>query len=240
VLFLSAVGAALTAYQAALTAGLQHSTPSEQDILSVLRSRDELQAALAANAEVNGHQLHAIHTLDRQLKGQAVAWAQVLDFSTYRQSFSPKSAEQWWWWLDQAAYAYDWVFQGLTTLSWATSIGLLVTISGRFLFGGAGVGGISAIALSNLIALLKARSDLTAAGNAGFKQFLEGVKVPPLWRSRVRFGSTALLTLVLVGFWFSLPPLSRWYNAQGQGQQDAGEVRVSGAKLQPGDFSESR
>ena len=101
--------------------------------------------------------------------------AQV-DFAAYRDSF-PKLPEQSWWFLDKAVKApkkhpTDWVFKGATTLAWAISIGLLVNISGRFLLGGAGVAGLSAIALSNLLMLLKARSDLTAAGNAVLESHL--------------------------------------------------------------------
>ena len=116
------------------------------------------------------------------------------------------------------------MFKGATTLAWAISIGLLINISGRFLLGGAGVAGLSAIAFSNLLTLLKARSDLTDAGNEGVQLLFKRFKLSKPEQIRFRFGSTALLTSGLFAFWLTLPMLSRYYNSRGLTQRGEGKL----------------
>ncbi|WP_190707710.1 tetratricopeptide repeat protein [Nodosilinea sp. FACHB-141] len=197
-------------------------------MLKVLNARDVLYVGIEQSPPPKPHLLSEIHALDRQLKDQAAVMAEQLNFSTYRQSFS-KSPEQWWWFLDEtlkvpSSNPDDWVFKGLTTLTWAIIVGLLINISGRFLLGGAGVAGLSAIALSNLLTLLQARSDLTDAGGEGVQFFFDRFKVSNPWRLRAKFGTTALLAGVLFAFWLALPSISRQYNQRGQTAQEAGKL----------------
>ncbi len=222
------LGALLTAYREALSPFLTEQSPQEQHVLTVLNARDVLHVELAQSPPPKAHLLSEIHALDRQLEDQAVVMAEQLNFSTYRQSF-PKPPEQWWWFLDEKlktpkTHPSDWVFKGATTLAWAISIGLLLNISGRFLLGGAGVVGLSAIALSNLLTLLKARSDLTDAGSEGVQVFFDRFKVSNPWRLRAQFGTTALLAGSLFAFWLALPSISRQYNERGQTAQQAGKL----------------
>lgn len=223
-----ALGAALTAYRNALASFGNEQSTGEQQVLTVLNARDVLHTVLEQSLAPKAHLLSEIHTLDRQLNDQALAMAEQFNFNSYRHSF-PKQPEQWWWFLDETvkppdSNPDDWVFKGLTTLTWAISIGLLINISGRFLLGGAGVAGLSAIALSNLLTLLKARSDLTDAGSEGAQVFFDRFKVSPPWRLRTKFGTTALLTGALFAFWLALPSLSRQYNQRGQVAQQGGKL----------------
>jgi len=187
------LGGALSAYRQALASLSQSSAMDEAQALAVLTARDLLQSALHQSPHPGPHRLVEIHKLDQQLREQGPALVKALDFSDYRKSF-PRPVESWWWFLDQRLavakpHPTDWLFKGATTLAWAVSIGLLVTISGRFLLGGAGVAGLSAIALSNLLTLLKARSDLTEAGNEGAQWLFDRFRLSPSWRLRTRFGS---------------------------------------------------
>ncbi|WP_204139940.1 tetratricopeptide repeat protein [Halomicronema sp. CCY15110] len=196
--------------------------------MEILDARDRLYAALAQSPSPGTYLLQEIHILDRQLKEHAGTLVAQIDFAAYRESF-PKLPEQWWWFLDDAVKApkehpADWVFKGATTLAWAISIGLLVNISGRFLLGGAGVAGLSAIALSNLLTLLKARSDLTDAGNEGVHLLFERFELSNPQRLRFRFGTTALLAGALFVFWLTLPTIARRYNARGVALHDAGKL----------------
>lgn len=206
----------------------QRKTIKEADILKILNARDVLYTALTQSSPPGTYLLSEILTLDHQLRDRADDIVPQFNFSAYRQSF-PKSPEQWWWFLDELlqppdSKPDDWLFKGLTTLAWAISIGLLVSISARFLLGGAGVAGLSAVALSNLLTLLKARSDLTDAGKEGVQVFFDRFEVPKPWRLRVKFGSTALLMGCLFIFWLALPSISRLYNQRGQSAQKVGKL----------------
>ena len=223
-----ALGAALTAYRKALDPWLTGQAASESQVLMVLNARETLHTALLQSPPPTTYLLSEIHVLDRQLQEHAAALAAQFDFSSYRHSF-PKTSEQWWWRLDETlqppeTHPSDWVFKGVTALAWAISIGLLVNITGRFLLGGAGVAGLSAIALSNLLTLLKARSDLTDASNEGAQQLFDRLKLSNPRRIRIRFGTTASLIGALFVFWLALPIISRRYNHQGQLAQAEGNL----------------
>lgn len=222
------LGNALSAYRQALASLSQGSAMDEAQALAVLTARDVLQSALHQSPQPGPHRLAEVRRLDQQLKGQGAALVKALDFRGYRQSF-PRPAESWWWFLDERLqvakpHPTDWLVKGATTLAWAVSIGLLVTISGRFLLGGAGVAGLSAIALSNLLTLLKARSDLTEAGNEGAQWLFDRFRLSPSWRLRTRFGTTVLLAAALFAFWLALPSLSRQANRRGQVAQFEGKL----------------
>lgn len=219
-----ALGTALTAYRKALDPLQTGQAADESQVLTVLNARDRLHTALLQSPPPATYLLSEIHVLDRQLQEHATALAAQLDFSAYRHSF-PKTSEQWWWRLDETLkFPSDWVFKGATALAWAISIGLLVNITGRFLLGGAGVAGLSAIALSNLLTLLKARTDLTDAGKEGAQLLFDRFKLSKPWQIRTRFGTTALLAGALFVFWLALPTISRQYNQRGQQAQREGKL----------------
>jgi tetratricopeptide (TPR) repeat protein len=221
-----ALGAALTAYRNALFPILQKQSSGAESVLEILNARDRLHAALAQSPAPGTYWLQEIQTLDRQLQEHAGPLVAQIDLAAYRNSF-PKSPEQWWWFLDDALKTpskqpSDWIFKGAITLAWAISIGLLVDISGRFLLGGAGVLGLSAVALSNLLTLLKARSDLTEAGNEGVQLLFERFELSKPQQLRFRFGTTMLLAGALFAFWLALPTIARYYNSRGQRLQADG------------------
>ena len=217
---------AFTDYKATLSPWLKGESGDALQVLMVLRSRDHLHTVLQQHPTPNAHILQEIQTLDSQLQKQAPQVAALLDLKEYRKSF-PKTSEQWWWSLDEQtthrSNRYDWVFKGLTVGTWALILGLLGNISGKFLLGGAGVAGLSAVALSSLITLVKARNDLTDASRQGFEALLAKL-LPDHWHEEAKFGSTALLASTLVAFWLALPLLSSRYDQRGQIAQDAGDL----------------
>jgi len=217
---------ALSDYQAALTPWLEGRAGDGSQVLAVLKSRDVLHAALQQHPTPAVHILEEIQTLDSQLQQQAPQLGDLLPLKDYRKSF-PKSAEQWWWSLDEQivhrANRYDWVFKGLTVGAWALSLGLLVNITGRFLLGGAGVVGLSAVALSNLLTLIQARNDLSDASRQGFEKLLAKL-MPSHWPEEAKFGSTVILASGLFAFWLALPNISSHYSQRGQLAQEEGNL----------------
>jgi tetratricopeptide (TPR) repeat protein len=113
-------------------------------------------------------------------------------------------------------------------LVWTLSLGLLGDIVRRFFLGGPGVAGVSAIALSSLLTLLNARSELTDAGQEGFDDLLKTLGVPPYWQEEAKLGATGVLALLLAGLWLSLPALSNRYNRLGS--EDAAAGRLGSAQ----------
>ncbi|MCG8364571.1 MAG: tetratricopeptide repeat protein [Pseudanabaenales cyanobacterium] len=191
----------------------------EQQGLTVLRAREALQAALERSPIPDVYSLRRLQWLDHFLLLQANALARVVDFRRYRQSLFPP-ADHWWWRLDSHLPRHrqdrcDWLFRGAGVLLWTVGLGLLGDISRRFFLGGPGVAGVSAIAFSGLLTLLNARSELTAAGRAGFDHLLESLRVPQKWQYEAKLGATGLLSMFLLSFWLSLPTLSNLYNQWG-------------------------
>ncbi|MCG8366189.1 MAG: tetratricopeptide repeat protein [Pseudanabaenales cyanobacterium] len=221
-----AIRQALTEYQSALAPWLQEETVDAQKVLAVLKARDALHTALSQHPTPGIYTLEDIQGLDQQLKKQAARMADLLDFEAYRQSF-PKASGQWWWSLDELGGdprdRYDWLFKGLTIGGWTLSLALLVDISGRFLLGGAGVAGLSAVALSSLLTLIKARNDLSEASRQGFERVLAKF-FPGYWHEKVKFASTTVLAAALFAFWLALPAISIRYNQRGQLAQIEGNL----------------
>ncbi|MEM9447005.1 MAG: hypothetical protein AAGA75_00545 [Cyanobacteria bacterium P01_E01_bin.6] len=214
------LGAALTAYRAALKSEISE----PQHVLEILSARDRLHTALKDVPTPGNYLLTEIHSLDQVLNNKATALISTLDFSTYRKSF-PKSSEQWWWFLDESLKPkYEWAWKGFITLLWAINLGFLVNISGRFLLGGAGVAGLSAVALTNLLTLLKARNDVTNAGREGIQFLFDRFKIEKNQQLQAKFGTTALLTGGLCTFWLALPWISNIYNQRGLTAQQTGKL----------------
>ncbi|NES43553.1 tetratricopeptide repeat protein, partial [Moorena sp. SIO2C4] len=190
--------------------------------------------------------LECIHELDAQLQQHKQRIDQALELSTYRHSL-PTKPKGWWWYLDQQRPPhpldrYDWVFNGVTFAGWSVSLALLVNIVSRFLSGGPGVAGTSAIIVPTLITLLKAKSDLTEeeqkdndfseALKKCFEELLTRLKVPKFLHAETKFFSTLALVLGLLGFWSSLPKISVIYGQRGLEHYRAGELSSAEADYQ--------
>ena len=220
---------ALCAYEIALQDWDSHvaaQSATETQALTVLRSRAVLQIWIASAPPPGVYTLQQLQRLDQRLRQQASALSKVIDFPAYRQSLAPP-VEQWWWQLDRhlpRQHHDDWLYRGAGILVWTISLGLLGDLSRRVFLGGPGVAGVSAIAVSGLLTLLNARSELTAAGREGFEQLLERFGVPAHWREAAKLGASGLLALGLLGFWLLLPSLSGLYNHWGNQAVKAGRL----------------
>jgi tetratricopeptide (TPR) repeat protein len=219
----SAIGIALQTYQELLTACCETKQLEETQVLELLNARDRLHEAIGQTSPSLGQQ-QDIYALDLKLKTQSPRLIAHFDFKTYRQSLN-KTPEQWWWFLDTTyAHGSDWLFKAATVCLWATSWGLLVNISGRFLLGGAGLAGLSAVALSNLLPLLNTRSHLTTSGDEGIQLLFDRFRLSNSWQIRLRCTFALMLAAALFGALESLPKFSKYYNGQAQALQKAKQV----------------
>lgn len=220
---------ALQHYQTALNtweAQVAANSATLDHALAVLRRRDALQQTLPSLPSPGIYRLQQLQHLDQQLRQQGGAMTAVVDFAAYRRTVSPPETH-WWWYLDTLQPAHDrerldWLWRGTGVLVWTISLGLLGDISRRFLLGGPGVLGVSAIAFSSLLTLLNARSELVSAGQAGFDQLLEKLDIPAHWHEEAKLSTTGLLFLFLLGLWGALPNLSEHYNQVGMADNSAG------------------
>lgn len=207
-------------YQTSLESWCEQIDHTEQDVLQILKARDNLHQVLKELPPPITTTLIEIQILDKRLLQQAPKMSALLDFKAYRQGI-PISPEQWWWTLDEQGN--DWVFNGFTLATWTVSLALLIDISVRFLLGSSGVVGLSAVILPSLLTLVKARNDFTEAGQKSFQKLIDNI-LPSCNLSQAKFGCSVLLTLGLSGFWISLPSISRHYNHLGQTEQQFGQL----------------
>ena len=222
-----------TQYQAALQALAANHGLDPKEALAILCTRDALQLALAAKPELMAAQLQQIHHLDNQLRQHSQKIVKVLDLSVYCRSY-PAPPSSWWWRLDQMQPPhpldrFDWLVNGITLGSWTVSLALLFNIAGRFFSGGPDLVGAAAVIFSSLLALLKAKSDLTEPGQGGLDTLLKALKVPTTLQAEAKLGSTLVFLAGLLLFWQSLPRISDTYNRWGIDQYLAGQLNTAEA-----------
>lgn len=193
-----------------------------EQVLEVLSARDAVQLALKGATFIPTSRLKQVLELDAELRKQAVHINKVIkaeQFAQWRESTHPP-AEAWWWRLENLTPhhkwdRFDWLWKGLVVAGWTANLSLLINIATRFLSGGAGLLGASAVILPSILALLQASSELTQAGKQGFDKLLTKLNIPQHLHEEAKLGSTLLMTIFLLGFWLSLPSISQLYNRQG-------------------------
>lgn len=215
----SPTGAAFSQYRASLQPLAQSRPLTAAQALAILCARDALQQSLAAAPLLDAQRLQRLHELDAQLKRQGPRLERALKLASYRDSL-PAPPEGWWWYLDETRPPhpwdrFDWLFKGLTFGSWTATLALLVNLAGRFLSGGPDVAGAAAIILPSLLALLQARSELTATGQTAFEKLLQRLRLPTFLHVEAKLLSSLLLLAGLLVFWSRLPQISDLYNRRG-------------------------
>ncbi|MEB3162122.1 MAG: tetratricopeptide repeat protein, partial [Prochlorothrix sp.] len=219
---------ALEHYQQALHHWLQSQPPQALQGLALLQARDRLQHTLDQTPLADPQSLLILQDLDKTLEAQAQALDEVISFEQCRKTLLPP-IDRWWWFLDQTKPPhpldrFDWLFNTIGLGAWTVSLALLVDLSRRVFIGGSGVAGLSVLTLSSLVTLLKARSDLTEAGQQGFRTLLEKLGVKSYWQAEATCLTTTLLATALTALWLGLPDFSRSYNRLGRQAQHNGEL----------------
>jgi len=214
----SRLDAALNLYKSRLSA-LEESAPnfSKQQILDVLLSRDEVQAALAERNSDCSASLISINELDSRLKQCAERINQTINLTDWGTLLSPK-AEAWWWSLQPPsaqASEYDWLLSILSVSFLTISLGLVTNIAPRFLAGGPDVFGAVTVMGQSILTLLTAGSVLTKAGQEGIERLLTRLKRPKQYWLSISLSFSFLLLLALIGLRLSLPQIAITYNQRG-------------------------
>ncbi|WP_375478404.1 tetratricopeptide repeat protein [uncultured Nostoc sp.] len=221
-------------YKAAIDRLEKTDAINAEQVLDVLNARNAVQVAFKEATTIPTSRLKQVLELDAELRKQAQKITKVIkteQFAEWRESVHP-SAEAWWWKLENFAPVHkwdnlDWLWKGLTVAGWTANLSLLINIATRFLSGGAGLLGASAVILPSILALLQASSELTKAGKEGFEKLLTKLNIPQHLQEEAKFGSTLLMTGFLISFWLALPSISQLYNSQGKNNYDNGKLRAA-------------
>ena len=209
--------------------------PSAQQILIVLQIRDRLFYVLDDHPPISvGFQDQLAH-LDHELKQQANLIIETTDLDLLRESIHPPE-DAWWWFPENNLKPhirdrYDWAWRSGTVVGWTANLALLTDITTKFISGGLGFGGAGAIILPSLITLIKARGDLTEVGQESLRNIFKKLGVKSHWQEEVTTLSTWVLTLIIFGFWSSLPQISKLYNYLGFQAETAGDISTAEANF---------
>ncbi len=192
--------------------------PTTEEALAILCARDRVEQAIERGKLQTSQQLQQVYELDAQLQKNCEQICANLDLATYRNNLTETSLG-WWWYLETNYKPHhdrlDWLYRALSLVGWTVILALLVEIGSRFLRGGLGFSGALAVILPSLLTLIKARSEVTQAGQRAFTELLTRFNIPKHWHEEIKLGVTGLLLLGLLGLWFSLPAISDRYNQRG-------------------------
>lgn len=205
--------------------------PSKQQILDVLKTRDEVYTVLTDKNQTNKEILIKIIELDNRLKKQAGLITQIVQLSDWRASLHPP-AVAWWWFLEPPTNRWDrldWLWNALSITCITASISLVVDISSRFLTGTPDTFGAFTITTQSVLTLLAAGGALTKAGQEAIERILISLNIPKHFQNEVKCGFAVVLLLCLMGFRFLLPQIAVYYKKEGHREHDAG--RLSNAQL---------
>ena len=200
--------------------------PSAEQVLAVLKARDEVQAALVDKAGDRPENLIRVIELDRRLKRQSARVAQAVKLADWRASLQP-SDKAWWWFIEAPPGRwdrFDWLWTALTILCLTVSLGLVADITSRFLSGGPDTWAALTLVGQSVLTLLAAGGALTLAGQEAIKRMLVSLKIPTCFWHEVKLGLPVLLLAGLVRLRLSLPDIAIWYNDQGLQNYQAGQL----------------
>ena len=206
-------------YHAALQVLDSSEMLTEAQSIAILCARDAVYQSLIERVPVSSDYLLQVQSLDATLKSHRQRICSAIDLPTYR-SIHPDTSQRWWWHLDATPAIHrrdrgDWLFKFLTIASWTAILALLLNITNRFLSVGLGVTATMAVIFPSLLAFLKARSDLTAAGQKGLERLLTRIGIQKHWQTEAKFGLTLVLLGGIIGLWCSLPAIADFYNRRG-------------------------
>jgi tetratricopeptide (TPR) repeat protein len=218
-------------------------TPSPEQVLTVLRIRDRVQADLA---NTDAADLIQLEECDRRLKSQKVTVAKAIALTHSRQTLNPPETS-WWWFLEpDAPYPWlnqpNWVWNAMTVLPLAISGGLVINMWSYFLAGGLNAVGVGGIAFNSLVTLITGGSAIAQVKQEARDDLLTRLKLPK-WSWKPISGSAAIvIMLVLSGVRISLPSLSIHYQKSGEQKFRTDKPDLEGAltdyqqaiALQPG------
>lgn len=226
---------ALSDYQLALSTVLTStSKSSDQEVLNVLITRDQLQKVIQNEPNPDSEDLLKIVKLDNSLKEQASWITQKIDLEEWRKTFDPPTTS-WWWCLEQPSHRLDrldWLWRTLYIGCLTVAFSLVFNISSRFLSGGADTLGAFTISAQTLLTLLTAQGTLTSVGQQGVRRVLSRLNIPRYWLQEIELFLSFLLLLALFSLYSFLPKIAAYYRDSGFRDYEQGYLTNAQAHYQ--------
>jgi tetratricopeptide (TPR) repeat protein len=218
----------LAAHYLELTQGLMKkiNAPPPAQVLECLLSRDRIAQVWSKERPADAKVARLIERGDRQLKTLAEPIGAMPELKDWRRSFNPP-AEAWWWHFAAPlglAERFDWLWTALALLLLAISLSLIADISPRFLSGGPDARGALAVIAQSLLILLTTSSVLTSTGRQILRRVFSTIPfLRPFWEEAGAIAAALLLILLLV-FYRSMPRIALNYNDRGFENYQAGQL----------------
>jgi tetratricopeptide (TPR) repeat protein len=221
----------LQLYEQAIATLETSSSPTPEQVLTVLKSRDQVQAHLA---DLNAAAVIKLEECDHRLKSHQAIIAQALAQTQSRQTLKPHETA-WWWhlepapphpWLDQP----EWLWNGITTAALAASGALVLNLWSYFLTGGLTATG--GIIFNSLVTLITGGSAFTQIRQTARNDLYTRLKFPKWSWHLISGGGAIALALGLVGARTTLPLLATQYKQSGEQKYRVGQLDTALADYQ--------
>ena len=220
-------------YDQALTVLESTSPPSPEQVLTVLRARDQVQADLSNNDAAD---LLALDKCDRRLKAQTPLITKIIALADWRKTVHP-SEVAWWWFLEpDPPYPWlkqpDWLWNTLTISALTVSSGLVVNLWSYFFAAGLSTAGAGSIAFNSLLTLLTGGSALSQVRHQARDDLFNRFRFPRWSWQPLSSGTAFVLMSLLIGVRTALPLMATHFKQTGEEKYHAGDLNTALASYQ--------
>lgn len=222
----SSLESALARYEQALDILQSEKKARPEQVLEVLLTRDQVQAAIEQASFISTAHLIQLKALDQDLKDQRKLITTTIRLQDWR-DFTQHSEIDWWWhleppalfpWLEQShpwLESLDWLWKLLTIVTLTISATFILNTLRRVLAGGVDAAGTFAVVLQSVLALAGG-SALTQQGREFLESLLTRLRIPKhYWQELGILMSVLFLAAVITIHNFYLPYLARQLVKQG-------------------------
>jgi tetratricopeptide (TPR) repeat protein len=213
----------LSLYEQAIVALETSPSLTPEQVLAILRSRDQVQGIINT---LNPAALIKLEDCDRRLKSHQTIITQILAQTQSRQTLKPPETA--WWWHLEPAPPHPWLAQPeslwnlITALTLAASTALVLNLWSYFLAGGLTATG--GIVFNSLITLITGGSAFTQIRQTARNDLYTRLKFPKWSWHLISGGSAIALLLILVSIRTALPQLATFYKQSGEQKYLAGQL----------------
>ncbi len=213
-------------------------------VLTILTTRDEIEAALKEAPQASVNNINTIVKLDRQLQeslkklierdyklknkfksaNPSQEFTPAIQLSKWRASINPQEEAWWWFWEKEVPQpSSDWVGRVISISCWTISLSLLGDITPRFLTGRPDWCSTLAVSIQSVFTLLTGGSLLTQEGRKALTNIIPR-RFHRRYRDKASVFSSFALMLLLIGFRLSLPLFALLYNHWGWQNYEQGKL----------------
>lgn len=206
---------------------------SSPRVLRILRSRDQIQASIAAMSHLDDELWEKLADLDLELKHKSGLIHEDRRFRQLRQSFEPPESA-WWWHLDPPPQTqakserpnwdkFDWAWNTGTVICLVLATSFMTQTAQAFSSEGFDlIGTISTISQGAGLVFV-AGGALTDKGRHAVSKILNSFRIPAWLHAEVTFGASLLLLLVALGVNLNFHRVGELYFGRAQDHEEKGE-----------------